>query len=34
MIPIAIIGIGVSLIWNGYLVGKYVSARLGRKLKK
>jgi len=34
MIPIMIIGIGVSIIWNGYLVGKYIWVRLGRKIKK
>ena len=33
MIPIVIIGIGISIIWNGYLVGNYISFRLKRKWK-
>lgn len=34
MIPIMIIGIGVSLFWNGYLVGKHILVKLNKKQKK
>ncbi len=34
MIPIVLFGVGLSILWNGFLITDYILVRLRRKWKK